>query len=314
MEAHKKRITIVSGCYNEQDNVYELCDRVKKVFDRHPEYDYEQILIDNASTDRTVDKLREICKTNKNVKVIVNSRNFGAVRSGAHAFYMAQGDAVIAMASDLQDPPEMISDFIKKWEEGYKLVIAIKEKSKENFLMFALRKIYYKILASVSESVDQISNFTGFGLYDKRVMDEIRKMPDPYPYVRGMLSEIGFERYEVPFTQPERMAGKSSNNFFSLLDFAMLGIVNYTNAPMRVATIIGLGISTVSFLIGLTYFALKLLNWDSFQLGLAPVLIGLFFFGSVQLLFIGLIGEYIAAILKQVKSRPLVVEKERINF
>ncbi len=311
--AGDKLISVVSGCYNEQENVSECYERVKKVFQEIGTYRYEHIFIDNASKDGTVDILRRIAHQDKNVKVIVNARNFGHVRSPYHAIIHARGDAVIYLASDLQDPPELIKEFIKKWESGFLVVVAVKENSEESPLFFAIRKLYYEMVSRLAD-VELLKNVTGFGLYDRRFINILSEVDDPYPYFRGLISELGFPTAKVPFRQPARMRGITSNNLYSLYDLAMLGITNHSKVPLRIATMLGFAVSFLSLCVAIGYFVCKLLYWDSFQLGLAPLEIGLFFFGSVQLFFIGILGEYIGAIHTQVQKRPLVVELERINF
>jgi polyisoprenyl-phosphate glycosyltransferase len=309
-----KTITIVSGCYNEEENVRELYERIAQVFVAElPQYSYELILIDNSSTDKTVAVLREICREDRRVKVIVNTRNFGHVRSGYHAFLQARGDAVIAMASDLQDPPEMIPQFIKKWEEGYKIVLAQKTNSDESALFFLVRNTYYNLINRLSE-IPLVKNVTGFGLYDRCVVDDVRRINDPYPYLRGLICDLGYERALLPFTQPVRKRGLTKNNFYSLYDLAMLGITNHSKVPLRLAAIFGFCLSAFSLLVALAYLIYKLLFWSQFQAGAAPVVIGLFFLGAVQLFFLGIIGEYVGSIHTQMLHRPPVVEKERINF
>jgi len=308
-----KKITIVTPCYNEENNVETLYIRVKEQFVILKDYEYEHIFIDNGSVDETLKALKEIALKDKNVKIIVNSRNFGHIRSPYYALMQAKGDAVILIVSDLQDPPELILDFIKKWEAGFKIVIGVKNKSKESPVMFFFRKIYYYLIRKFGEN-DHIDNFTGFGLYDKKIIDELRKMEEPYPYFRGMIAEIGFERSEIPYVQPKREKGITKNNFYTLYDIGMLGFVNNSKIPLRVAAFIGFFVGTLSFILALAYLVYKLVFWDRFQLGTAPILIGLFFFSSVQLFFIGILGEYIGAIYTHIKNRPLVVEKERINF
>ena len=307
------KISVVSGCYNEEGNVEEMYRQVKDIFKDLPQYSYEYIFIDNASEDGTVAILKGIAKTDKNVKIIVNSRNFGHIRSPHYGILQAKGDAVIYICSDLQEPPVLIKDFIRKWEAGYKIVVGVKPKSKENFLMSFIRNIYYKLLNSLSET-RQIENFTGFGLYDRVVINKIKEIDDPYPYFRGLISEIGYDVATVEYNQPKRMKGVTKNNFYTLFDMAMLGFVNNSKLPLRLAIFLGFIFSIVCFCLGVTYLIYKLLFWDRFQLGIAPLVIGLFFFFSVQLLFIGILGEYIGAIYTQVRKRPLVVEKERINF
>ena len=291
----------------------ELCSRIEEVFRYLPDYDYEVIFIDNASTDRTVEVLREIASRNNRIKVIVNARNFGALRSGSHALMQAYGDAVVAMASDLQDPPHLIRDFIAKWEEGYKIVLAIKTESEESRIVYFLRTIYYNAVKRLA-SIELIAHSTGFGLYDKKMMDVFRQMNDPYPYFRGLISEIGFPIAKIPFKQPVRKRGISKSNFYSLYDIAMLGFTSHSKVPLRLAAMLGFAMSLLSLLTALGYFIFKLIFWESFPVGQAPIVIGLFLFASVQLFFIGILGEYIGAIHTQVLRRPLVVEQERINF
>ena len=276
-------------------------------------YRYEHIFIDNASKDRTVDVLREIAAKDKNVKVIVNARNFGHVRSPYHAVLAAHGDAIIGMASDLQDPPPLIKEFVKKWEEGFLIVVGVKANSEESPLFFAIRRLYYKTVTRLAE-IELVKDTTGFGLYDRRFIDILSELDEPYPYFRGLISEIGFPVAKVPFTQPARRRGITSNNFYSLYDLAMLGITNHSKVPLRLAAMLGFAVSLVSLAVAIGYLVYKLLYWDSFILGLAPLEIGLFFFGSVQLFFIGILGEYIGSIHTQVHKRPHVVELERINF
>jgi polyisoprenyl-phosphate glycosyltransferase len=307
-----KRISIVTPCLNEEENVQELSARIIQVMEGL-NYDYELIFIDNSSTDRTVENLRKLAKQNKHIKVIINTRNFGQIRSPYHALLQASGDAVISLASDLQDPPEKIPEFIRKWEEGYKVVIGVKTHSQESGLLFFLRSLYYRVLRNLSE-VRLIDNFTGFGLYDRKVIEILREFRDPYPYFRGLIAEIGFEIAKIEFDQPRRKRGISKNNFYSLYDMAMLGVVSYTKVPLRLAAMFGFFSGVLSFLVGLVYLIYKLIDWRNFSLGLAPVVIGLFFLGSVQLLFLGIVGEYIGEIYTLSVRRPLVVEKERINF
>ncbi|MFA6104999.1 MAG: glycosyltransferase family 2 protein [Patescibacteria group bacterium] len=309
----KKLISVVTPTYNEELNVEELYNQTKAVFAGLPQYNYEHIFIDNASKDKTVGILKNIAVKDKNVKIIVNSKNFGHIRSPYHGLLQARGQAIILLVADLQDPPQLINDFLKKWEEGYSIVVGVKNKSEENPLMFAVRKLYYYLINKFSE-VEQIKNFTGFGLYDQKFIEILRTIDDPYPYLRGMVTELGWNRFEVPYVQPSRKKGKTSNNFYSLYDVAMLGFVNHSKIPLRLASFIGFGMSVISFVIGIIYFTFKLLYWDRFQTGLAPLIIGIFLFSSVQLFFIGILGEYISAIYTQVRHRPLLIEKERINF
>ena len=309
----KKKISIVTPCYNEEDNVRELYNQVKHQFDVLTNYTYEHIFIDNASTDRTIAILRELAREDKNVKLILNIKNFGHIRSPYYGLLQATGDAAILMVADLQDPPSLIPVFIKKWEEGNKIVLGVKNKSKENPVMFGLRKVYYRLMAK-SSSTGHISNFTGFGLYDNSFLDTLRSIDDPYPYFRGMVAELGTDYCIVNYTQPLRYKGRTKNNFYTLYDMAMLGFVNHSKLPLRMASCVGFIVALLSLLAGIVYLIYKLVYWDSFSLGMAPLIIGLFFFSSIQLLFVGIIGEYIGAIYTQVRKRPLVIERERVNF
>jgi glycosyltransferase involved in cell wall biosynthesis len=308
-----KLISVVSGCYNEQDNVRECYEQVRKVFAELGRYRYEHIFIDNASRDDTRKILRELAAADPNVKVILNARNFGHIRSGYHAMLQAKGDAVISLVSDLQDPPEVIKQLVAKWEEGFRVVVAIKENSDESPIFFAIRRAYYSLVTRLAE-IELNKNATGFGLYDRRFMEVLAEMDDPYPYFRGLVSEIGFPTAKILYHQPVRKRGLTSSNFYSLYDMAMLGITNHSKVPLRLATMLGFAVSAFSLLVAVVYIALKLIFWQQFELGLAPLVVGLFFFGSVQLFFIGILGEYIGAIHTQVLKRPHVVELERINF
>jgi glycosyltransferase involved in cell wall biosynthesis len=310
----KKLISILTACYNEEENVEILYNEVKNVFAQLPQYDYEHIFIDNASTDKTVPILKRLATQDKNLKIIVNARNFGHIRSPFHGLQEAYGDAVISMVADLQDPPALIPQLLQKWEEGYKIVCAVKNKSKENPLMFLFRKVFYNILDKFSEGSSQIKNFTGSGLYDKKFIDIIRTIDDPYPYFRGLVSELGFDFATVQFVQPKRLHGKTKNNFYTLYDIGMLGFVNHSKLPLRLASFVGFSVALLSLVAAVVYFVYKLIYWELFNIGVGPLVIGFFFFSSVQLFFIGVIGEYIGAIHTQVRKRPLVIEKERINF
>ncbi len=278
-----------------------------------PQYGYDIIIIDNASTDDTPTILRRISAEDSRVKVIFNARNFGAVRSGYHALMQAEGDAVVAMASDLQDPPPLIREFVAKWEEGFRVALAIKTQSEESGLFYLLRTAYYSTVKRLAD-IELTAHSTGFGLYDKQVIEVLRKMDDPYPYFRGMISDIGFESAKVPFTQPQRKRGITKNNFYTLYDLAMLGLTSHSKVPLRLATMLGFAMSLLSLCFATGYFIYKLIFWESFPVGQAPIVIGLFLFASLQLFFIGIIGEYVGAIHTQVLRRPLVVERERINF
>lgn len=308
-----KTISVVTPCYNEEHNVRELHAQIKAAFATLPGYAYEHICIDNASKDRTVEVLRELARDDKNLKVIVNARNFGHIRSPHHALLQARGDAAILMVSDLQDPPSLIPEFVKKWEEGYKVVLGIKTTSEESPVMFFIRKVYYDLIGRLSE-IELAKNNTGFGLYDRAVLDVLRSIDDPYPYFRGLVCDIGFEQARIPYNQARRRRGITKNNFYTLYDMAMLGITNHSKVPLRLATLFGFGMSALGFVLALGYLIAKLAFWNKFTLGTAPILIGFFLFSSVQLFFIGILGEYIGAIHTQVLKRPLVVEKERINF
>ncbi|MGR9577017.1 glycosyltransferase [Pandoraea sputorum] len=307
-----KRISIVTPLYNEQENVAELCQRVAAVMRELP-YDYEHLCIDNCSTDNTVPMLRELAASDPHLKVIVNARNFGYIRSSYHALLQATGDAAVLIASDLQDPPEMIKEFVAKWEEGFKTVMAVKPVSEESFLMFRVRRLYYRMVSRISE-VPLVQNATGSGLFDRAVLDVLRSLNDPYPYFRGLVCEIGFPIATVPFKQPRRLRGVTSQSFYSLYDMAMLGITKHSKVPLRFMAMTGFAVAMFSLLVAFGYLVAKLLFWDSFVLGTAPILIGMFFFGAIQMMFLGLLGEYIGSIHTQVRNLPLVVEAERINF
>lgn len=312
----KKKISIISSAFNEEENVEVLYQKVKEqMIKLSDKYDYEQIILDNASNDGTAEKLREIADKDKNFKVILNARNFGHIRSPFYGMLQCTGDAVIYMASDLQDPPDLIPEFIKKWEEGNKIVFAQKNKSEESFIFFMVRKFYYWLLNKANDSgAELLQNCTGFGLYDNEVIEEFRKIDDPYPYVRGLVSELGYKKTVIPFVQPKRKRGLTKNNFYTLYDNAMIGFTNHSKVPLRLAAFCGFLLSAFSLLLAFIYLVLKLLYWDSFPMGTAPILIAVFFFSSMQLFFIGVIGEYLGAVLTQVLHRPLVIEKERINF
>jgi glycosyltransferase involved in cell wall biosynthesis len=277
-------------------------------------YRYEHIFIDNASRDTTFTVLSEIASADSNVKVIRNARNFGHVRSPMHALLQTRGDAVIVLMSDLQDPPEVLAQLLEQWEKGVPIVIAVKHQSHESAPMFLVRKLFYRLVHHISDDIETYENFTGFGLYDRQVIDLVRQFGDPYPYFRGMIAEIGLPHTEVQYEQQRRKSGKSKNNFYTLYDLAMLGITKLSKVPLRLVTFAGFAGSLLSMLGGIAYFAYKLLFWQQFTLGIAPIAIGMFFLGSLQLLFMGIIGEYIGNIHTQVHNRPLVVERERLNF
>jgi polyisoprenyl-phosphate glycosyltransferase len=257
--------------------------------------------------------LKKLAAADTNVKIIANTRNFGHIRSPYYALLQARGDAAISMVADLQDPPEMIKEFVKFWEQGYKVVVGVKTASHESRLMFAVRKAYYNLAKKLAE-VDLIKNFTGFGLFDQKVIEILRELNDPYPYFRGQISDIGYEIKRIEYVQPSRKRGITKNNFYTLYDMAMLGITNHSKVPLRLATMSGFVIGFLSLIVAFVYLVLKLIYWNQFQAGSAPIVIGLFFFASVQLFFIGIVGEYVGSIQTQVMKRPLVIEKERINF
>lgn len=308
-----KLISIVTPCYNEEENIEEIYIQVKKIFSQFPNYAYEHIFIDNASTDKTLAILKEISTKDRNIKIIVNARNFGQIRSPYYGLLQAKGDAIILVVADLQDPPELIASFIEKWESGFKIVVGVKPTTDEKFPLSVVRRLYYKLLARISE-LKLIKNFTGFGLYDKSVIDLLKQMNDANPYLRGLISEIGFPICEIPFKQPIRERGKSKNNFYSLFDIALLGVTKHSKFPIRIATMGGFFFCVINFLLAFTFFILKLFFWDQFPIGTASLLVGFFFFSSMILFFIGILGEYILTLHTEIIKRPLVIEKERINF
>lgn len=310
---NRKLISVVTPSYNEEGNVEELHRQIAAVFDTLPQYDWEHLYIDNASTDRTPQILRSLAASDPRVKVILNTRNFGHIRSPFYALLQAHGDAVISMVSDLQDPPELIPKFIEKWEQGYKVTLGQKITSDESAVFFAVRTAYYKLVRKLAD-IELIEHVTGFGMFDREVIEQFRKVDDPYPYGRGLISDLGYEVARIQYHQPARRSGITSNNFYTLYDMAMLGITNHSKVPLRVATLLGFAMSLLSLLAAFAYLLYKLLFWSRFPVGQAPVVIGLFLFSSVQLFFTGVLGEYIGAIHTQVQHRPLVIEKERINF
>ncbi len=308
-----KTISILTPCYNEEGNVLQVYERVRAVMARIGRYRYEHVFIDNRSQDNTFAILKHLSEADKNVKVIRNTRNFGHIRSPLHGFMQTRGDAVIGIVADLQDPPELIEELIAEWEKGFALVLAIKRESHENSLMYWLRTQYYKLVRRLSE-IETFENFNGFGLYDRKVVDMIKQFRDPYPYFRGMIAEIGIPHAEIFYTQERRKSGKTKNNLFSLYDVGMLGITTLSKVPLRLVTFTGFLGSFISFLAGAAYFAYKILYWNQFSVGIAPLVIGFFFLGSLQMLFMGILGEYVGNIHTQVQDRPLVFESERINF
>jgi glycosyltransferase involved in cell wall biosynthesis len=309
----ERLLSIVTPCMNEEGNVLPLYERVRDVLATMGDYDYEHIFIDNASTDGTPAVLRTLAAGDKRVKVIFNARNFGHTRSPFYAFMQARGEAVIGLASDLQDPPELIKDFVERWEEGYKVVLGQKTDSAENGIVFLLRSAYYKLLKAFAD-VELLEHVTGFGLYDREVIEQLRSLNDPLPYVRGLISELGYTVARIPYSQPKRTSGGTKNNFYTLFDLAMLGFTSHSRVPLRLATMVGFVGAMLSLLAGVAGLVYKLLFWSQVSVGIAPLEIGLFFLGSVQLVFLGVIGEYTGAILTQVQHRPYVVERERLNL
>lgn len=309
-----KKISVLIPCYNEAENVGPISRAVTEILEKElPRYDYELVFIDNDSTDGTRDIIRGLCADNPRIKAILNARNFGQFNSPYYGMLQVTGDCVIEMVADFQDPVEMIPKYIHEWEKGYKIVIGIKTSSKENRLMYWLRSCYYKTIKKLSD-VEQIEHFTGSGLYDREFIEVLRSLDDPTPFLRGIVAELGYRRKEIPYEQPRRRAGKTHNNFYRLYDAAMLSVTSYTKAGLRLATIFGSICAVVSMLIALVYLVMKLIWWDRFPAGMAPMLIGMLFLGSVQLFFIGFLGEYIMSINQRVMKRPLVIEEERINF
>ena len=308
-----KLISVVTPCFNEEGNVREMHEAIRKIFAALPQYRYEHVFIDNASKDGTPRILRELAAGDPNVKVILNARNFGHVRSGYYALLQTRGDAVVALACDFQDPPELIPEMLRRWEAGSRVVLGVKEASDENSLFYALRERYYRILARIAD-IDIVKQSTGFGCYDQSVIEALRRIDDPYPYFRGLIAEIGYEPSLLPFRQPARKRGISSQNFYTLYDLAFLGIVNHSKVPLRMATMAGFALAALSLMVAIGYLLYKLLFWNQFTVGIAPILIGFFFLTSVQLFFIGIVGEYIGSIYTQVRHHPHVFETERLNF
>ena len=309
-----KKISILVPCYNEEENVIPLSNALVEMLQRDlPAYDYEIVFIDNCSKDSTRDKLRVICRKNPKIKAVLNAKNFGQFNSPYYGMLQTTGDCVVLMCCDFQDPIEMVPEFVKSWEEGYKIVSAIKTTSKENKIMRFLRSCYYKLIKKMSD-VEQIEHFTGFGLYDRSFIEVLRELDDPTPFLRGIVAELGYKRKNIAYEQQKRRAGKTHNNWYSLYDAAMLSFTSYTKIGLRIATIGGFSCAGISFVIAIIYLLYKLTHWYSFSAGVAPLIIGLFMMGGIQLFFVGLLGEYIMSINTRVMKRPLVVEEERINF
>lgn len=309
-----KKISIMIPCYNEEENVREICAAVVEILEKElSHYDYEIVFIDNCSQDKTREYLRELCAANEKVKAILNAKNFGQFNSPVYGMCQTTGDCTISLCCDFQDPVEMIPQFVKEWESGYKIVCGIKTGSKENKIMRFFRTCYYKMIKKMS-NVEQIEHFTGFGLYDKSFIEVLRNLNDPTPFIRGIVAELGYKRKDIPYVQPKRRAGKTHNNWASLYDGAMLSFTSYTKVGLRIATIIGFITAAISMLIAIVYLVLKLVYWERFVAGMAPILLAVLILGSMQLFFIGFLGEYVLSINRRVMNRPLVIEEERINF
>lgn len=309
-----KKISILIPCYNEEENIVPISQAVIETMERDlPEYAFELVFIDNDSTDNTRPLIRKLCEKDKRVKAIFNARNFGQFNSPYYGMLQVTGDCVVEMVADFQDPVDMIPKYVREWEKGYKIVIGIKTSSKENKVMYWLRSCYYRTIKRLSD-VEQIEHFTGSGLYDREFIEVLRNLNDPTPFLRGIVAELGYKRKEIPYEQPKRRAGKTHNNFYRLYDAAMLSVTSYTKAGLRLATFFGFFCSLASMCVALVYLVMKLIWWDRFPAGMAPMLIGMLFLGSVQIFFIGLLGEYIMSINQRVMKRPLVIEEERLNF
>lgn len=309
-----KKISIMVPCYNEEDNVVPLSQALIQMFEKDlPQYDYDILFIDNDSTDTTRVKLRQLCKENKKIKAIFNAKNFGQFNSPYYGILQTDGDCTIPVCADFQDPIDVIPRLVAEWEKGYKIVCAVKTSSKENKIMYFLRSCYYKIIKKMS-SAEQIEHFTGFGLYDKSFVQVLRDLKDPIPFIRGIVGELGFKKTEIEYTQAQRRAGKTHNNFFTLYDAAMLSFTSYTKMGLRIATFLGVICGGISIVVAIVYLVLKLIYWDRFTAGMVPLILLVSFLGSLQLFFIGLMGEYIISINQRVMNRPLVIEEERINF
>lgn len=309
-----KKISILIPCYNEVENVGPISQAVTDILKNElPQYDYELVFIDNDSTDGTREVLRTLCSSDPKIKAIFNARNFGQFNSPYYGMLQVTGDCVIEMVADFQDPVEMIPKYVREWENGYKIVIGIKTSSQENKFMYWLRTCYYKTIKKLSD-VEQIEHFTGSGLYDRDFIEVLRNLDDPTPFLRGIVAELGYKRKEIPYEQPKRRAGKTHNNFYRLYDAAMLSVTSYTKAGLRLATFVGAISAFLSMVIAIVYLVMKLIWWDRFPAGMAPMLIGMLFLGSVQIFFIGMVGEYVLSINQRVMHRPLVVEEERLNF
>ena len=307
-----KKISIVTPTFNEEENIEKLYKSISNEMEKL-NYDYEHIIIDNHSDDNTIPIIKKIAEKDKKVKVIINTRNFGHIRSPIYGMLQSSGDACIMMSSDFQDPPELIPKYIEEWENGNKIILGQRTTSDANVLMNFIKGIFYKFIGSISE-ISLMRNTTGSGLFSKDIVDQIRKIDDPYPYFRGLLSEISSEIKLIRFHQPKRTGGKTKNNFYTLYDIGILGIVKHSKVPLRIMTFVGFITSILSILIAIIFFFYKILFWDSFEVGIAPLIIGLFTIASVQIFLLGFIGEYVMNILVHTRKLPLVIEKERINF
>lgn len=308
-----KKISVLVPCFNEEENVEPISTAIIEQLELLTNYDWELVFIDNCSTDKTREILENLCAKNKKIKVIFNTKNFGQFNSPYHGLLQTTGDCTISMCADFQDPVDMIPKFVKEWENGYKIVCGIKKSSRESKIMYFLRSCYYSIIKKMSD-IEQIEHFTGFGLYDKSFIETLKTLDDPTPFLRGIVAELGSKRKDIPYEQAKRRAGKTSNNWYRLYDAAMLSFTSYTKIGLRMATIIGFVFSFFSLITAFIYLVLKLINWDNFPAGTTPILIGVFLFGSIQLFFIGLIGEYVMNINTRIMKRPLVIEEKRINF
>lgn len=312
--ARRKKLSILTPCYNEEAGIAECYRRVREILEtRLPGYDYEHLFIDNSSEDRTVAILKEIAAGDRRVKIIVNSRNFGHTRSPHHGMLQITGDAYIPVVADLQTPPELIPDFVAKWETGYKMVVAVRRRMQEGWLLQVARRSFYRLIARLSH-VEQIKNFMGYGLYDRAIVEVIRQLSEPDPYFRGIVSEIGFDKAFIEYDQPPRLHGETRHSLFDLVEMAMLAMTTYSKVPLRIMTFGGLAVAAGSFLIGLGYLVYKLIFWNTFSTGVAPILIATLFLASVQLIALGLLGEYVGLVLQYVRRFPLAIEKERVNF
>ncbi|QWD13006.1 glycosyltransferase family 2 protein [Polynucleobacter paneuropaeus] len=309
----RKKISIITPTYNEEENIKFLYAEIKNIIGKIDRYDFEIVIIDNASTDGTVDILKDIAAHDSSVKVILNTRNFGHIRSPYWGIMQTTGDATIYLASDFQDPPIKIPQFIEEWERGWKIVLGVKPTSVSKSFFNKIRRLYYKLLDEIAE-IDIIRDTTGFGLYDKQVLDHIRKIYDPYPFLRGLICELGYPIKTLEFIQPNRDRGISKNNFYTLYDIAVLGLISHSNIPLRISSFIGYIIAGISFLLAIGYFLLKIFNWYDFPRGVAPIIISMFIFFSLLFVFVGILGEYVSIIYTHIRNRPIVVERERINF